>query len=157
MESYSIPSFIQSLASPINYFEDKKIINNFDEIYLNNIKEKFINIKRVKIDNFLDANFAEALYTYANINKDWVLASGIDKVKYEKNDIPQNNNINQLQIKNVNKAFADDHFCYHFYRKMNEKNMSYFEFVLRSTLNSEKFITLINNITNLKIRKLKYS
>ena len=53
MESYSIPSFIQSLASPINYFEDKKIINNFDEIYLNNIKEKFINIKRVKIDNFL--------------------------------------------------------------------------------------------------------
>ena len=154
MESYSIPPFIQSMSNPVNYFEDKKIINNFDEIYLNNIKEKFINIKRVKIDNFLDANFAEALYAYANINKDWVLASGIDKVKYEKSDIPQNNNINQLQIKNVNKAFGDDHFCYHFYRKMNEKNMSYFEFALRSTLNSEKFITLINNITNLKITKL---
>jgi len=130
----------------------ENIINkSFD---VNNLKNIFENKKMLKIDNILNENFAEALYNSCILEKNWILASGIDKNKYEKKHMPQNDKINQAQIKNVSTAFSNDQFSYVFYRSMNGENMNYYEFTLRKILNSENFITLLNEITNLNLTKL---
>ena len=75
----------------INEFNDKE-----------NLKNIFSEKKRLKINNFLENAYAEKLYLFLYNNKDWNLATGIVNQKYEKKNIPQNNNSNSLQIKNVN-------------------------------------------------------
>lgn len=128
------------------------IINNIENI--EEYKNIFKNIQRLKINNFLNNQFAEELFKYAFFDKNWVLASGISKNKYEKQDIPQNKKINDLQIKNVNNAFSKNEFSYIFYRNMNQKNMSSVEFTLRKRLSSPEFINKLNEITNLGLKKL---
>jgi Rps23 Pro-64 3,4-dihydroxylase Tpa1-like proline 4-hydroxylase len=114
----------------------------------------FYEYKKVKIDSFLDLTFAENIYKYIFVHKQWNLSSGIDNIKYEKKDSPENNKINQQQIKQVNVSFSKDQFSYLFYRSMNHINMSYFEFTLRKTLQSPSFIHLLREITQLELSKL---
>jgi Rps23 Pro-64 3,4-dihydroxylase Tpa1-like proline 4-hydroxylase len=129
-----------------------KLINEF--IDKDNLKNIFMINQRLKINNFLNNSYAEILFMYLNNFKEWNLATGVDKNKYEKKNIPQFNNTNSLQIKNVNNAFSNDHFSYIFNRHMNGLNMSFHEYSLRQILSSEKFINNLNEITGLNLKKL---
>lgn len=132
------------------------IINELDDI--ENLKIDFSIQKRLKIKNFLNETFVESLFKFIFLEKNWTLATGIDKNKYEKTVIPQNEKANSLQIKNVNNSFGKDNFTYIFYRSMNgdinNKKMSYFEFTLRQILSSNIFINKLNYITGLELTKL---
>lgn len=130
----------------------EQIINNIEDI--ENLKYKFSCENQLKISNFLNEEFAEQLFQFALLEKKWILATGIDRVKYEKETTPIFTKINTLQIKNVNNSFGNDQFSYIFYRSMNNKNMSYFEFTLRNILNSPGFIGLLNEITCLNLQGL---
>jgi Rps23 Pro-64 3,4-dihydroxylase Tpa1-like proline 4-hydroxylase len=129
-----------------------KIINTIHDIEI--LKDIFNNENQIKISNFLNGEFAEKLFQYVLVEKKWILATGIDSIKYEKETTPVFTKINTLQIKNVNDSFGNNKFTYIFYRSMNNKHMSYFEFTLRNILNSSDFITLLNEITNLKLTHL---
>lgn len=128
------------------------MINEIEEVEY--LKNKFLSKNILKIDNFLKDSYAQLLYEYLYNNKEWYLATGIEKNKYEKKNIPQLNNINTLQIKNVNNAFAKDQFSYIFNRFMNGTNMSFYEFSIRQLLNSKTFINKLNEITGLNLTKL---
>lgn len=130
----------------------ESIINNIDNIQV--LNTNFKANKRIKISNILNNNFAEVLFKYAFFEKNWILSTGINKNKYEKINNKQNEKINSAQIKNVNNAFEKGHFTYIFYRTMNNINMSYEEFTLRKYLNSNIFINLLNEITELNITHL---
>ena len=123
---------------------------------IENLKYIYIsNNKKLKIPNFLESQFAEELFKHAFFEKNWNLASGIDKNKFEKQNIPQFDKINNLQIKNVSSAFGKDQFSYIFYRSMNNsKNISFLEFTLRKILNSPEFINTLNEITGLELTQL---
>ena len=124
-------------------------IDNIDELTLN-----FEKNKKLKINNFLNIQIAEAIYKQVYLEKNWLLASGINKNKYEKVDNISNQKANMLQIKNVISSFGNDQFSYIFYRSMNASTMSYLEFVIRQTLSSPEFIEILNKITNLGLTKL---
>lgn len=129
--------------------------NNFNNDNINKLKENFNLKKKLIIRDFLDTYFVENLFKHALLEKNWTLATGIDKNKYEKADTLQNNKINQLQIKNVNSSFGKDQFSYIFYRAMNASNkMSFIEFTLRNIFNSKEFIDKLNEITQLQLTKL---
>lgn len=128
------------------------IINEINDI--EELKNDYLIKKKLKINNFLNNVFVESLFKYIYLDKNWMLATGIDKNKYEKLSNQQNDKINTLQIKNVNNAFSKDQFTYIFYRTMNGVKMSPFEFVLRQTLGSKDFIDKLNNITGLGLTKL---
>jgi Rps23 Pro-64 3,4-dihydroxylase Tpa1-like proline 4-hydroxylase len=149
--------FVEELPCDVEEYDPESIqsiqfINSLPNI--NELSAKFTLNKRLKIDNFLEINFAESLYRYAFLEKNWVLASGIDKNKYEKKHAPQFDKINNLQIKNVNQAFGKDQFSYAFYRGMNSQSMSLFEFKLRKILNSDIFLNFLNKITHLELTQL---
>ena len=129
-----------------------EIINIKEDI--DSLRERYKVSERLKIDNFLDEQFAESLYKYVYLEKSWTLATGLNKNKYEKKNVPMFDKINQLQIKNVSDGFGKDEFSYIFYRAMNNQNISYFEFILRKTLNSHAFIDILNNITGLNLTQL---
>ena len=128
------------------------IINKIENI--DDLRAVFETKQKLKIDKFLNEQFAENLYKHAFLEKNWSLSTGINNQKYDKKDTLQNQRINTLQIENVNNAFKKDQFSYVFYRSMNGINMSYFEFALREILSSESFIDILNEITNLKLSKL---
>ena len=121
-------------------------------------KYKIIYVKngnKLKISNFLQIDFAESLYKYIFLEKNWNMASGIDTNKYEKQYTPQFEKANNIQIKNVNTAFTNDRFSYIFYRTMNNsKNISFFEFNLRKILNSDIMVNILNEITGLNLKGL---
>lgn len=137
----------------INHDENKfnNILNIENINNVNCLKEKFKINNSIKISNFLNEQFANFLFHHAYSNKNWLLATGIENVKYLKPSTPLNDKINNKQIKTVNEAFGKDHFSYIFYRSMNSKNMTYFEFVLRQTMNSPEFINFLNEITGLQL------
>lgn len=118
------------------------------------LNEEFNLNKKVIIKDFLTISFAESLFKYALLEKNWILATGIDKYKYEKSDTLQNNKINQLQINNVNNAFGKDKFSYIFYRSMNASKISFLEFTIRNIFNSNDFLNKLNEITGLGLTKL---
>lgn len=129
-----------------------------DDIYktrnISLLKDIFYEKNRLKISCFLNSEFAEKLFKHALNEQKWKLATGIDKNKYEKDVIPSNDKINSLQIKNVDKAFGNNQFSYIFYRSFSGQNMSLLEFTLRKVFNSPEFISLLNDITNLKLTRL---
>jgi SM-20-related protein len=129
----------------MNIIENNEI-QKYKNIYENNNN-------KLKISNFLQNEFADALYRHISLEKNWNLASGIDTNKYEKQNTPQFEKINNLQIKNVNTAFTNNRFSYCFYRAMNNsKNVSFFEFNLRKILNSKNVIDMLNEITGLNLK-----
>lgn len=129
---------------------------NINEDDIPKLKNTYVsNGNKLKISNFLKNDFAELVYKYALLEKNWNLASGISNNKYEKQNNAQFDKINNLQIKNVNTAFGNDHFTYIFYRAMNNsKNISFCEFNLRKILNSKEFIDMLNKITDLHLTGL---
>lgn len=139
----------EEIISQDNKFNN--IINSENINKLNFYKEKFAINNNLKISNFLNEQFANFLFRYAYNNKNWLLATGIENIKYLKPSTPINEKINNKQIKNVNEAFGKDNFSYIFYRSMNSKNMSYYEFLLRQTMNSPEFINFLNEITGLEL------
>ena len=137
-----------------NVKTNKKEIINYS-LHTDNFYEIFKINKKIKIDNILDEYFADALYKFSSLSKDWVLSTGINKNKFEKKDTQQFANANQLQIKNVQNAFKEDQFSYAFYRNMNNQKCSYLEFLIRKELSSPKFIEYLNKITGLTLTTLK--
>ena len=135
-------------VSVINYNHDVEYLN---KIYQYN--------QKIKINYIFENVFAESVYSYALREKNWVLSSGIDKNKYEKQDLPQFQKANELQIKNVNKAFSENHFGYIFYRAMNNKIINvhdgFLEYLIRKELSSPKFIQFLRDITGLELTTLK--
>ena len=130
-------------------------LNDINQEKKDKYKELFIKNKKLKINNFFKHVFAEYLFKNLQGDKNWILATGINKNKYEKKISTQNDKINALQIKNVTTAFGSDHFSYIFHRTMNGGNgMSFFEYSLRQTLSSKSFIDLLNEITGLQLTKL---
>jgi Rps23 Pro-64 3,4-dihydroxylase Tpa1-like proline 4-hydroxylase len=129
-------------------------LNNLENDNILKLKEKFDLNKKLVIKDFLTVSFAENLFKYAFFEKNWILATGIDKNKYEKADIQQNIKINQLQIKNVNNAFGKDQFSYNFYRTMNANKMSLIELTIRNIFNSKDFLNKLSEITGLELTKL---
>ena len=130
----------------------ESIINNIENI--EEIKNIFQEKRRIKIDNILKNEFAELLYKQAFFEKNWVLSSGINKIKYEKPDNAQNQKANNLQIKNVGGAFGKNEFSYVFYRTMNNVRPQFPEFILRKIMGSHQFIDFLNSITGLDLKVL---
>jgi Rps23 Pro-64 3,4-dihydroxylase Tpa1-like proline 4-hydroxylase len=133
-------------------FTFENVVNKIDNI--DSLKLEFSEKQRIKIDNFLNSEFAELLYKQTFIEKNWVLSTGINKVKYEKPDIPKNDKINQAQLKNVNDSFGKGDFTYQFYRTMNNKSASFIEYVTRKIISSPEFINMLNEITGLNLTKI---
>jgi Rps23 Pro-64 3,4-dihydroxylase Tpa1-like proline 4-hydroxylase len=132
----------------------ENVISKIENENMEELKEIFKQKERLRISNFLKVQFAEFAFKQAFSEKNWLLATGIDNVKYEKPDNIQNQKINGLQIKNVNNAFSKDQFTYIFYRSMNGVKMSFVEYTLRQTLSSPEFINMLNEITGLNLTKL---
>lgn len=135
---------------------ENKIIEPLSDEYIDMLNQEFKKSQKLMIKNFLQYEFAHNIYNYALLEKNWTLSTGINNIKYEKPLTFQFEKANQLQLKNVNIAFGNDHFSYIFNRSMNSniKNTSFFEFTLRKTLSSEDFIKFLNKITNLQLTKL---
>lgn len=132
--------------------EEKELINYNLNIY--ELKGEYIKINAVQINDILEESFAEALFKHAFLEKNWVLSTGFGKNKFQKATTKQFEKANALQIKNVNNHFKNDEFTYIFHRSMNNNKPNFLEFCIRKQLNSEKFIEMINNITNKNITRL---
>ena len=131
---------------------DSELINynqNLDEL-----KEEYEKLNIIQINNILDESLAEALFKQAFLEKNWILSTGFSKNKFQKPTSKQFENANSLQIKNVNNHFKNDEFTYVFHRTMNNNKPNFLEFCIRKQLNSEKFINMINKITNRSVTQL---
>jgi Rps23 Pro-64 3,4-dihydroxylase Tpa1-like proline 4-hydroxylase len=120
----------------------------------NELKNKYDNNNILLIPDIFVNDFAELLFKYSLTEKNWVLACGIDKVRYENNIVATNKQKNDLLGIEVNKAYSQNHFSYIFHRTMNNKNPSLIEQNIRSALESYNFLTLLNNITGMNLTKL---
>jgi len=118
------------------------------------LKEKFNQTCKIQISNILVEEVAELLLKYAQTQKNWILASGFDSIKYEKLTNKQNEKANQIQIRNIQNKFKNDHFSYVFHRTMNNNHPSFLEFNLRKHMESLEFINFLNEITDLQLTKL---
>ncbi len=125
----------------------------WDENRLREAYDSFRITGKIKINNIFTDKYADILYKNIIMEKGWNLASGIQNVKYEKKWITANQKVNQQQIQEVNKAFGQDKFSYHFFRAMNNINPSMIEFALRQFIQGEEFIGFINSITGLNLTK----
>ena len=130
-------------------------IINYNNDKIDELKEKFDNNNNiVLIPNIFANEFAELVFKYSLTEKNWVLACGIDKVRYENKIIPMNQQKNDLLGIEVNKAFSQNRFSYIFHRTMNNKTPSLIEQNIRSALESPNFLALLNNITGMNLTKL---
>ena len=133
-----------------------QIFFNFNQLFLkkNELKEKFQLTKKVQIQEILMNEVAELLLKYAQTQKNWILASGYDSMKYEKMVNKVNEKANENQIRNIQNKFKNDQFSYVFHRTMNNNQPSFLEFNLRKHMSSNEFINFLNEITNLNLTKL---
>ena len=130
-------------------------IINYNNDKIDELKEKFDNNNNiVSIPDIFTNEFAELVFKYSLTEKNWVLACGIDKVRYENKIIPMNQQKNDLLGIEVNKAFSQNRFSYIFHRTMNNKNPSLIEQNIRAALESSNFLALLNNITGMNLTKL---
>jgi len=109
---------------------------------------------KVIIPNIFSSSFAELIARYAQFEKNWVLASGIDKSRFDNAINPGNQKRNDQIGADVNKAFSQDRFSYIFHRAMNNRNPSMIENDIRQALGSSAFINYLNEITGLNLTKL---
>ena len=133
---------------------DNTIHSFFNLINIVEYKTIYQQKKKVQIKNILIDQVAELLYKNAKIEKNWILATGHDSVKFEKKVIKQFEKINSLQIKKIQDKFKNDHFSYIFHRSMNNQKPSFLEYNLRNFMSSIEFIDYLNQITSLNISKL---
>ena len=127
--------------------------STWNEERLKEAYETFQDSGKIRIRNLFTEEYASILHKNIIQEKNWNLASGIQNVKYEKRWIPTNQKANQLQIQEVNKAFGQDKFSYHFLRSMNNINPNMIEFGLRQFLQSDDFLGFLNSITGLNLTK----
>mgnify|MGYP001192239902 CR=1 FL=1 len=125
---------------------------NFDNI--ENYKLRFKIKKKIQIKNILVDQVSEILYKHALIEKNWVLATGYDSIKFEKKINKQFEKANNLQIKKIQDKFKNNHFSYIFHRSMNNVKPSFLEYILRKHMSSNEFIDYLNKITSLNLTKL---
>ena len=133
---------------------DKIINNNLD---INKINTEFNENARVSIKNILNDEFAQHLYNYLNKlpNSLWHTACVYSNTKYMKPNIEKYKNKNKDFINKANISFSIGEFSYSLNRTMNSENsMNYTEFILRKTLNSEEFISLLNSCLGMELTKL---
>jgi Rps23 Pro-64 3,4-dihydroxylase Tpa1-like proline 4-hydroxylase len=121
---------------------------------IEHLKEEFNNKKKIIIKKILVPEFAEILLKYSLLDKNWVLAAGIDKVRYENKIDFANQKKNDMIGLEVNKAYSQNRFSYIFHRTMNNKNPSLIEQNLRHLLESKDFINFLNSVTNMNLTKL---
>lgn len=124
-------------------------LDNVDE-YKNIFNEN----KKIQIQNILKDEIAELLFKHSIMDKNWVLATGHDAIKFEKKINKQFEKANSIQIKKIQDKFKNDKFSYIFHRSMNNKTPSFLEFTLRKYMASKEFIDYINSITDLNITTL---
>lgn len=129
-----------------------KIFFNLNEI--NEYKKYFLKNKKILIKNILVDKIAELLYKHAKLEKNWILSTGYDSVKYEKKVCKEYDKINTIQIRKIQEKFKNNNFSYIFNRSMNNKNPSFLEYNLRKYIGSKNFINYLNDITELKLTKL---
>jgi Rps23 Pro-64 3,4-dihydroxylase Tpa1-like proline 4-hydroxylase len=118
------------------------------------LKEEFNNKKKIIINKILVPEFAEILLKYSLLDKNWVLAAGIDKVRYENKIDFANQKKNDILGLEVNKAYSQNRFSYIFHRTMNNKNPSLVEQNIRNILESNNFINFLNSVTDMNLTKL---
>jgi 3-hydroxymyristoyl/3-hydroxydecanoyl-(acyl carrier protein) dehydratase len=110
-------------------------IINYNNDKIDELKEKFDNNNNIiSIPDIFANEFAELVFKYSLTEKNWVLACGIDKVRYENKIIPMNQQKNDLLGIEVNKAFSQNRFSYIFHRTMNNKKPSLIEQKIRRAL-----------------------
>ena len=129
-------------------------ILNKDEMYVESLQEEYHRNKRIKITPFMEEGYVNLLYKFGMTQKRWMFASGIQQIKYEKEDTPQNEKINRNQMKMVQSAFQKNVFSYAFYRCMNNRAPSFIEYQLRQFMNSPLLIEYLNQITGLQLTRL---
>tara|TARA_A100001015_G_scaffold260701_1_gene305650 strand:+ start:1785 stop:2480 length:696 start_codon:yes stop_codon:yes gene_type:complete len=117
-------------------------------------KSKFIISKKVQIKDILIDKVADLLFKQAIIEKNWILATGFDNMKFEKRISKQFEKANSIQIKKIQDKFKNNHFSYIFHRTMNNQKPSFLEYTLRKNMASNEFIDYLNKITNLGLSKL---
>lgn len=122
------------------------------------IKEEFKKNRKVVIKNFLDINFAKKLYNFIVKlpNKFWFYNCGIRNTRYTGRDTPNNLKKNNDNVKEAKKSFSKNEFSFYFLRTMEKrkKEISKFEVILRNTLNSKLFLSMISYFTDIKITQL---
>ena len=91
-------------------------------------ESKFIISKKVQIKDILIDKVADLLFKQAIIEKNWVLATGFDNMKFEKKISKQFEKANSIQIKKIQDKFKNNHFSYIFHRTMNNQKPSFLEF-----------------------------
>ncbi len=154
-----------SLSTNMN-LKNEEPKNNKDKIYnyskitdnMERYKSDFQKTYKIKIDNFLNEQFAEHLYNYiVRIPENQLyIACGIRNTKYEKKLLPLNYRRNQDNINEANKTFAKGEFSYVFHRGMNNVagEISQMELIMRTLLNSSEFKELLSKLTGLEITNL---
>jgi SM-20-related protein len=140
--------------------------NNKDKIYnytkikdnLEGYQNDFKTSYKIKINDFLNEQFAEYLYNHIIRIPDnqLYIACGIRNTKYEKKLLPQNAKRNQDNINEANKTFGKGEFAYVFHRGMNNVvgEVSQMEIIMRTLLNSNEFKELLSKLTGLEITNL---
>ncbi len=143
-----------------NQDEKKDKLYNHTKIHENMIKyqEDFKKTYKIKIDHFLNEQFAEHLYNHIIRIPDnqLYIACGIRNTKYEKKLTPQNAKRNQDNINEANKTFGKGEFAYVFHRGMNNVvgEITQMEMIMRTILNSNEFKGLLSELTGLEITNL---
>jgi Rps23 Pro-64 3,4-dihydroxylase Tpa1-like proline 4-hydroxylase len=126
---------------------------------LSMFQHEFQTKRKVKIDEALHPVFANKLYHHILTMPDhqWSVACGIRNIKYEKKLHPTLAKRNQDNINEANKTFGKGEFSYVFHRAMNNVagEISQYEMMMRTILNSDMMKQLLSDITGLEIKTLK--
>ena len=133
-----------------------KIINKInDNEYL---KLKFMQDKVLVIENFLVNDFAERLYYYIKKlpPQKWFYSCGIRNTKYEGRITQKNKKRNADNVREANRSFSKNEFSFNLKRTMDNKKREIckYEYILRRTLSSRFFLSMISYFTNLNLTSL---
>jgi Rps23 Pro-64 3,4-dihydroxylase Tpa1-like proline 4-hydroxylase len=121
-------------------------------------QQEFLTTRKVKIDRVLNEKFAESLYLHLlrMPENQFYTACGIRNIKYKNKNIPNFIKKNQENVNEANRTFGRGEFSYHFHRGMNNNagEITSFETILRTILNSTLMKDLLSKITGLEITQL---
>lgn len=122
------------------------------------LKEKYLENKILVIENFLVPDFAIKLYKYISKIPDfkWFYSCGIRNTKYEGRIIHKNKKRNADNIREANRSFSKNEFSFNLKRSMDNKRgeICKYEYILRKSLSSRFFLSMISYFTDLKLTNL---